>query len=75
MGRDADPRKPQGVPTDLDNVHGLIVLGGPQNVTDVEKYPWMQQEVKLIQQAHAKELPIVGICLGTSSSGMHRAGR
>lgn len=75
VGRDADPRRPQGVPTDLDNVHGLIVLGGPQNVTDIEKYPWMQQEVKLIQQAHARELPIVGICLGAQLIGHALGGK
>ncbi len=54
----------RGVPTDLDNVHGIVIMGGPQNVTDIAKYDWMQQEVKLIQMAHARELPVIGICLG-----------
>ncbi|CAG0968488.1 GMP synthase [glutamine-hydrolyzing] [Phycisphaerales bacterium] len=53
-----------GVPVDLDNVHGLIILGGPQNVTDLAKFPWMQAEVAMIKEAHARELPIIGICLG-----------
>lgn len=55
----------QGVPTDLDNIHGLIIMGGPQNVTDIARYPWMQAEVDLIKKAHAAELPIIGICLGS----------
>ncbi len=54
----------RGVPTDLDDVHGIVIMGGPQNVTDIAKYDWMQQEAKLIQMAHARELPIIGICLG-----------
>lgn len=61
----ADGRAPaDAVPGDLDNVQGLLILGGPQNVTDIEKYPWMQREVELIRAAHARELPVIGICLG-----------
>jgi GMP synthase (glutamine-hydrolysing) len=56
---------PEGVPTDLDNLHGLIIMGGPQNVTDIDKYHWMQAEAVLIKAAHAAEIPIIGICLGS----------
>jgi len=55
---------PLGLPADLDNVHALVILGGPQNVTDIAKYPWMEAQAALIRQAHARELPIIGICLG-----------
>jgi GMP synthase (glutamine-hydrolysing) len=55
---------PKGLPTDLDDVQGLIIMGGPQNVTDIEKLPWMQAEASLIKQAHERNLPIIGICLG-----------
>lgn len=54
----------QGLPPDLDDVHGLIIMGGAQNVTDIEKYPWMQAEAELIRAAHARHLPIIGVCLG-----------
>ncbi len=53
-----------GVPKDLDGVEGLVIMGGPQNVTDAANYPWMQQELELIKAAHAAELPVVGVCLG-----------
>lgn len=53
-----------GLPSDLDDVHGLVILGGAQNVTDIEKYPWMQAEAALIQRAHEVRMPIIGICLG-----------
>ena len=53
-----------GVPTDLDGIRGIVILGGEQNVTDIARHPWMQQEAALIRKAHAAALPIVGICLG-----------
>jgi GMP synthase (glutamine-hydrolysing) len=55
----------RGVPTDLDDIHGLVILGGEQNVTDIARHPWMQQEAALIRKAHAAMIPIVGICLGS----------
>lgn len=53
-----------GVPSDLDNVHGLVILGGPQNVSDAPGLPWMQAEFDLVRRAHAAQLPVIGICLG-----------
>ena len=52
----------KGLPVDLDNVHGIISLGGPQNVG--ESHAWMSGEMELLRKAHAKQLPLIGICLG-----------
>lgn len=52
----------RGLPPDLDNVHGLLCLGGPQNVD--EPHPWMEGERALIREAHRRGMPVVGICLG-----------
>ncbi|MBM4107706.1 MAG: type 1 glutamine amidotransferase [Phycisphaerae bacterium] len=52
------------VPIDLESVQGVLVLGGPQNVTDADRYPWMRQELDYVRRAHALELPVIGICLG-----------
>jgi GMP synthase (glutamine-hydrolysing) len=54
----------KGVPTDLDDVHGLMILGGPQMVTDIEKLAWMGAEAELVKAAHAAMVPVIGICLG-----------
>lgn len=54
----------QGVPPTLDDVEGVIILGGPMNVTEIAQLPWMQQESAFIQKAHAAGLPVIGICLG-----------
>lgn len=50
------------VPTDYDGVEGVISLGGPQNVG--ENHRWMQPELDYLRGAHARALPIVGVCLG-----------
>ncbi|MEA5557637.1 type 1 glutamine amidotransferase [Nodularia spumigena] len=50
------------LPPDLDNVHGIISLGGPQNVG--ESHEWMPGEMALLKQAHERQLPVIGICLG-----------
>jgi len=54
----------KGVPPDLDNVEGVIILGGPANVTDIASLSWMQAEAEFIRAAHKAQLPIIGICLG-----------
>lgn len=50
------------IPPDFDNVDGVISLGGPQNVGD--PLPWMDAEMEFIRQAHMRQLPVVGVCLG-----------
>src|SRR5262245_32861350 len=60
---------PSSLPADLDDVSGLVILGGPMNVDQAEQYPWMKREMELIRQAHAAGKPIVGICLGAQLIG------
>ena len=52
----------ESLPQSLDVFDGLIVLGGPMNVSDSPI--WMQAEAKLIQQQLAQNKPILAICLG-----------
>lgn len=54
----------QNLPTDLDGIDGIIIMGGPMNVADAPSLPWMGQELALIKQAHHSALPMVGVCLG-----------
>src|SRR5262249_28020070 len=48
-----------------DQLAGLVVLGGPMNVDETEKYPFLAAEVDWLRQAVAIELPVLGICLGS----------
>ncbi len=50
------------IPGDFDFVEGVISLGGQMNVGD--DFPWMQREIEYLAEAHKRNLPVVGICLG-----------
>ncbi len=50
------------VPADFDNVEGVVSLGGPQNVG--EDHAWMQPEIEYLREAHKRQLPLLGVCLG-----------
>lgn len=56
-------RAPQAVP-DIGDCDGLIVLGGPMNVDEQQRHPHLHTELKLIEQALRKQVPVLGICLG-----------
>jgi GMP synthase (glutamine-hydrolysing) len=43
---------------------GLIVMGGPMNVDETDRYPFLADEVRWLRQAIDAELPVLGICLG-----------
>src|SRR5574341_583366 len=48
----------------IEDVCGLIILGGPMNVYETDRYPYLEMEDKLIKEAVEKDVPILGICLG-----------
>jgi GMP synthase (glutamine-hydrolysing) len=54
------------VPTDLDDLRVLVVLGGTMNVSDVgnEKFPFLAKEVELLQRLVRHDRPVLGVCLG-----------
>lgn len=56
-------RKPKSLPS-LKRYRGLIILGGPMNVDDTQRYPNLGVEVDLIREALDRDLHILGICLG-----------
>lgn len=52
------------IPQKIEDYSGIIILGGPMNVYEEKKYPFLIEEDKLIKKALKKDLPILGICLG-----------
>lgn len=52
------------VPADLDDVDGVVSMGGPMNTDQADQFPWIDQEAAFIKAAHEAGLPIVGVCLG-----------
>ena len=57
-------RNPEEKPQ-IEDYDGLILLGGPMNVNQEKEYPFLNHELHLIETALKKELPTLGICLGS----------
>ncbi|RPJ77861.1 MAG: amidotransferase [Alphaproteobacteria bacterium] len=48
----------------LDNFDLLIIMGGPMNIYEYEKYPWLREEKVFIEEAISAGKAVLGICLG-----------
>ena len=44
---------------------GIIVMGGPMGVYDDATYPFLREELALLDRALRNETPVLGICLGS----------
>ncbi len=53
------------LPKDLSAIKGVVVLGGPMNVDEEEKYSFLKSENVFIQEVLKKKIPYLGICLGS----------
>ncbi|MDP2690666.1 MAG: gamma-glutamyl-gamma-aminobutyrate hydrolase family protein, partial [Deltaproteobacteria bacterium] len=49
----------------LDDYSALLVLGGPMGVYEEDRYPFIKDELRLIESALKKDVPILGVCLGS----------
>jgi GMP synthase (glutamine-hydrolysing) len=56
-------RHPDAEPS-LEGYDGLIVLGGPMSANDTRNHPHLMTELRLIEEAMRREIPVLGICLG-----------
>ncbi len=52
------------VPNDLDDVDGLVIMGGNMNVDETEKHPYLLPEMAFIKRVHEANKPVIGVCLG-----------
>jgi GMP synthase (glutamine-hydrolysing) len=52
-------------PTAISEYAGLVVMGGPMGVYQRDKYPFLADELRLIESALSAGVPIMGICLGS----------
>jgi len=55
----------QPIPASLEGAAALIVMGGPMGVHEQDRYRFLADEVRLIQEAVEADVPILGVCLGS----------
>jgi GMP synthase (glutamine-hydrolysing) len=47
-----------------EEVAGAVVMGGPMNVDELDRFPALAAEREWLAEAVRRELPVLGICLG-----------
>ena len=47
-----------------DEIDLLIIIGGPMNIYEEDRYPWLSGEKRFIQSVIERGSPVIGICLG-----------
>jgi GMP synthase (glutamine-hydrolysing) len=55
----------QPVPKTAEGAQGLVIMGGPMGVYERDRYPYLQDELHLIEKILKDSKPILGICLGS----------
>lgn len=59
-----DLSKTNKLPKNFSGIEASIILGGPMNVYEEAKYPFLKEENSFLKKAIEKEIPLLGICLG-----------
>jgi GMP synthase (glutamine-hydrolysing) len=49
----------------LKGYDGMILLGGPMSVDQIQEHPHLLHELHMIEEALKRDIPILGICLGS----------
>lgn len=52
------------VPT-LEEISGLVVMGGPMSAHDTATHPHLAHERRLLRDAMERDLPVLAVCLGS----------
>ncbi|MDR4498117.1 MAG: type 1 glutamine amidotransferase [Candidatus Scalindua sp.] len=52
------------IPEYLSDISAVILLGGPMNVYEEDKYPFLKKEDAFLKEIFGKGLPVLGFCLG-----------
>ncbi len=52
------------LPEDTSELHAVISMGGPMNVYEEDKYPFLREETSFLHRMINADMPVLGICLG-----------
>jgi len=53
-----------GLPRPTSDLDALILMGGPMSVHDTHHFPFLIEEIRLLERLLSDEKPLLGICLG-----------
>lgn len=53
----------------------LVAMGGPMSANDEARFPWLTDEKRLIAEAAARGIPVLGVCLGAQLIAAAAGGR
>ena len=53
------------VPDDVAPGDMVVLMGGPMGVADTEQYPFLAEEIASLRKCIARDVPVLGICLGS----------
>lgn len=59
-----DLSKGVALPVGAGSAAAVISMGGPMNVYEEDRYPFLREEDAFLRQALRLEVPVLGICLG-----------
>ncbi len=54
----------ESLPNSLSDISSIVVLGGPMNVYEEDKYPFFEKEDEFLKEVIERDLPTLGFCLG-----------
>jgi GMP synthase-like glutamine amidotransferase len=55
---------------ELDELDVLVIMGGPMGAYEQDAYPWILDELALLREGIRREVPMLGICLGSQLLAM-----
>lgn len=59
------PDRGEAVPSELDGIDGLVVMGGPASARSDDGFPSRRAEIALLRAAVDAGTPTLGVCLGS----------
>lgn len=54
---------------DVSKIDFLVIMGGPQSPLELDKYPYLRDEIDLTKKIIDQKKPVLGICLGAQIIG------